>query len=687
MSIQNKRLERATERILKEELQKGNLPTSKEFAWRMNEYLNEQDLSRPEFVFQAVKNGTLAYASKYNKDFERIYNDLSILYENIREVHEALGKQFSRFEIEKNTIEKEIFQIENSLREKILLYAQGGFLTAVFDVFDTFQKFDKEGSHNILMDTTRHEVRLVEEMTLSKRIGMPDATTFSLEGSFQKKETKLNGTLEDIHSVYADQAWQVLVQTKERLSITGKLMLTYNEGIDMNQLNLSLMTVRPVVLSIEYTGDGINWSKIPYNENDIETNSGIDIKFPMIKVKKMRILFKKAEFDEQVPDDAGYDYRYLFGIKKIEMRNLRFPEEGLFLTTPLKVDGPENYRINKVSLDVEEVIPTGTDILYEVALKNDELDWRGISPLKRENPAFPQYIDFQNITRSKPTTMSIGGDLALNQYELEELRTNGIQFYRIGLIEGRNIIEGSERLFVGRNAWECKYFEHEYEDHDTHVPSLEDWKEPPTEIQFEYEVIDETRKQFLFEGKKGGATANYYCRSGVFYSGEQSIFSISPSSTDAIALFINGEKVFEGYGGNQKVNIQFNQGWNEIVVLVYGKNKKTVNGMTVSLDIDMLGLFDHMYVSPSPMTKAELFDLRFNTKITDRSKYSVRKGEKGYEVILNYAEKDLVFDFYYDYGITGSDGDKEILLRATFKREGSEEIPSPVLKRYRIQFS
>lgn len=687
MSIQNKRLERATERILKEELQKGNLPTSKEFAWRMNEYLNEQDLSRPEFVFQAVKNGTLAYASKYNKDFERIYNDLSILYENIREVHEALGKQFSRFEIEKSTIEKEIFQIENSLREKILLYAQGGFLTAVFDVFDTFNQFDKEKSNNVLMDTTRHEVRLVEEMTLSKRIGAPSKTTFSLLGSFQKKETKLNGTIEDIHNVFADKTWQTLIQTKDRLSITGQLLLTYNDSIDMNQLNLSLMTIRPVVISIEYTGDGINWSKIPYNEADITTASGIDLKFPMIQVKKMRIHIKKAEFDEQVPDDEGYDYRYLFGIKNLEMRNLRFPEEGVFLTTPLKVDGPENYRINKVALDVDEVIPTGTDIFYEVALNNAELDWRGISPLKRENPAFPQYIDFQNITRSKPTTMEIGGALALNQYELEELRTNGIQFYRIGTIEGRNIIEGSERLFVGRNAWECKYFEYEYEDHDTHVPSLEDWKEPPTEIQFEYEIIDETRKQFLFEGKNGGKTASYYCRSGVFYSGDQSIFSISPSSTDAIALFINGEKVFEGYGGNQKVNIQFNQGWNEIVVLVYGKNRKTVNGMTVSLDIDMLGLFDHMYVSPTPMTKVELFDLRFNTKMTDRSKYSVRKGEKGYEVILNYAEKDLVFDFYYDYGITGSDGDKEILLRATFKREGSEEIPSPVLKRYRIQFS
>jgi len=684
MSIQNSRLEQATERILKEELQKGNLPTSKEFAWRLSEYLNEQDLSRPEFVFRSVKNGTLAYASKYNADFQRIYNDLSILYKNMQEVHGALGKHFSKFEIEKDIIEKEIFQIENNLREKILMYAQGGFLTAVFDVFDDFSKIDKAATENLLVDTKNHEVRLAEELSLSERIGAPAKTTFKIISNVEKKQTTLNGKIEDIHEPFADKNWQQLIQTKEKTQLTGELVFDFEGQVELNQLVVNFINIKPINVQVLYTPDNINWVPFSYHEQAFDTATGFDITFPSASVRKIKVTIKKEEFDEQVPDVENYDYRYIFGIRKVEMRHLRFPENGVFQSTPLKVEGPANYAINKVALDVIEVLPTGTDIFYEVALASENPDWRGISPLKRENPAFPQIVDFQNISRSKPTTMQIGTDLSVNQYELPELKTNGISFYKIGDVTGRQIIEGSERLFVGRNAWECKYFEGAIE--EGHIPSLEDWKNPLNEVKFEYEQIDESRRSMLFKNKKGVGPANYYCRAGVLYNGAQSIITMTPSTTEPIAVYINGEKIYEGIGAG-KANAQFLQGWNEIVVLVYGENKGTVNGMTVDLGLDLLREFENMYISPTPMTKVELFDLRFNTKISDRSRYSVRKTDTSYEVLMNFAETGLLFDFYYDYAIDGSEGSKTILLRARFVREGDQTVPSPVLKKYRLQFS
>lgn len=684
MSIQNSRLEQATERILKEELQKGNLPTSKEFAWRLSEYLNEQDLSRPEFVFRSVKNGTLAYASKYNEDFQRIHNDLSILYKNMQDVHSALGKHFSKFEIEKDIIEKEIYQIENNLREKILMYAQGGFLTAVFDVFDDFGKVDKTQTENVLIDTKNHEVRLAEELTLSERIGTPAKTTFTLTSNVVKKQTTLNGKIEDVHEMFADKNWQQLVQTKEKTQLTGEVLMDFEGKVQMNQLVVSFINIKPMNVLITYTPDDINWVPFSYHEQAFDTATGFDITFASVGVRKLKVTMKKEEFDEQVPDVEGYDYRYVFGIRKIEMRHLRFPENGVLQSLPLKVEGPANYAINKVSLDVNEMLPTGTDIFYEVALASETPEWRGISPLKRENPAFPQIIDFQNISRSKPTTMQIGTELAVNQYELPELKTNGISFYKIGDVTGRHIIEGSERLFVGRNAWECKFFDGTFE--LGHVPSLEDWNTPLNEIKYEYEQIDETRRSLLFKNKVGPGPASYYCRAGVLYAGSQSIITMTPSTTEPIAVFINGEKIYEGIGAG-KANAQFVQGWNEIVVLVYGENRGTVNGMTVDLGLDLLREFENMYISPTPMTKVELFDLRFNTKISDRSKYSVRKTDESYEVLMNFAETGLVFDFYYDFAVNGNEGNKTVLLRARFVRKGDDTIPSPVLKKYRLQFS
>lgn len=48
IGIEQKRFAAAVEQILKEELQKGNLPSSKEFGLRLTQYLQSQNLGRPE---------------------------------------------------------------------------------------------------------------------------------------------------------------------------------------------------------------------------------------------------------------------------------------------------------------------------------------------------------------------------------------------------------------------------------------------------------------------------------------------------------------------------------------------------------------------------------------------------------------------------------------------------------------
>lgn len=683
MSIHNKRLERLTERILREELQKGNLPTSKEFAWRLSEHLDKQDLSRPEFIYRSVRNGMLAYAERQNEEFRAIHNDFSLLYENIREVHEMLGRHFSKFEVEKDILEKEIFAIETSLREKVLLYAQSGFLTAVFDVFETFDKMDAEASSNILLDVKNHEVRLVEELRLSKRVEAP-ATSFVLRGNFEKKVSELGMPLEVIHRGYGDESWQQMVHTREDREVTGELVFAFEGVQEMNQLVLSLMTVRPVYVSVTYTPDDINWLKLPYHESEMETSSGIDLKFPTVGMRAMKVTIRKPEHDEQVAEEEGYEFRYLFGVKNVEMRTLRFPENGVFQSRPLMVDGPNNYVINKVSLDVEETLPTGTDIFYEVSIAGTD-DWRGISPLGRANAAYPKVVDFQRIVNSRPSTFSMGGELSVNQYEVTDLRANGISFYSLGKVSGRRILDGSERLYVGRNTWECRYYLKDRG--DTHAPTLSDWVEENGEVFFDYEKMSETRRSLLFEGKKGAGRGNYYCRAGVLYEGRDEIVSARPSSTEPIAMYVNGEKVFEGYGDGSSVNLRLKQGWNELVVLVYGKNMATVNGMTVDLGLDMMETFENMYLSTSPMEKVPMFDLRYNTKITDRTRYSIRETEEGYELITNFGVDGLEFDFFFDYALASDVEGKEIVLRARFVREGEEDVPSPVLRRYRLRFA
>lgn len=683
MSIKNKRLQRATEEILREELEKGNLPTSKEFAWKLSQKMEKSDFSKPEFVYQSVRDGMLMYAERHNASIGQISRDLGILYENVREIHELLGTHFSAFEVEREILEKEIFAVETRLREKVLLYAQSGFLTAVFDVFDSFEKMDESRSENVLLDTKNHEVRLVEELRLSKRVPVT-TTRFDIIGSYEKKVADIGMPIEVIHDGFDDESWQQVIHTKEDREVTGEVTLSFGEGESINQVVISLMTIKPVGVQVLYTGDGLNWLEVPYHEQEVLVSGRMDLKFPSIGVKEMKIRMRKKEHDEQVPEEEGFEFRYLFGLKEIEVRNLRFPEQGVYQSKPMAIDGPANYVVNKVSLDVEEVLPTGTDIVYEVALSGSE-DWRGISPIGRKNAAYPLLVDFQRIEGAEPVSFSMGGELSVSQSIIGSLETNGISFYSLGKVSGKRIIEGSERLYVGRNSWECKSYEEDKG--EDHVPSLDDWAQPSGETLYEYEMMSALKRSTLFENKKGSGRRNYYCRCGVLYDGTEDVLVMTPSSTEPISVFLNGEKVFEGIPESSRVNLKMLQGWNELVVLVYGVNHNTVNGMTVDIGIDMIETFRNMYVSPTPMKKVPLFDLRYNTKILDRTKYAVSETETGYEIILNYGVDGLLFDFFFDYALASDIEGKEIVLRATFKREGAEDVPSPTLKKFRLRMA
>ncbi|MEM5669448.1 hypothetical protein AAHB59_13595 [Bacillus cereus] len=75
INIRQKRFTVAVNQILQEELRKGNLPTSKEFASRLNKLLRNQELSAPEYTFKRIRNGELAesdFLMKLLKKFKKI---------------------------------------------------------------------------------------------------------------------------------------------------------------------------------------------------------------------------------------------------------------------------------------------------------------------------------------------------------------------------------------------------------------------------------------------------------------------------------------------------------------------------------------------------------------------------------------------------------------------------------------
>lgn len=693
MGIRDKRLNKIINRILREELQKGNLPSSKEFMWRLSSYLNQHNLNRPEYHFKSVRRGTKALSSGYNKAIDTVYADLEALYESTIELHNHIGKNLSKFDVDKSKIEYEINILENKLREMILMYAKSGFLSSVFDVFDDMKKVDVTHS-TVNVDTKNNEVTIPDMKNTSIRI-VPEATVgFQLLDEIAKKvdAATISGKPSNALSDNINETWQHLITSSTERSVAGYYYIKFKDKQALNRISLSLQSIKPTHVRIEFTPDNLNWFTLPYFEEGKMMLNDYTFDFPSLDMQQMRILMRKDEPDvDSMSNGKESDNSFILGIKQIKMFQLDFAEEGILYSTPLEVEIPkgQNFSVNKVSLLTEEFLPNGTDIEYSIALpvpEGREPEWKKISPVNRNNPKNEQVIDFKNITRAPAMKFTIDPTLSVGEYEMISLYSNGINFYKIGAVpSNKKIIAGTERLFAGRNSWQVKSFPGSYSEGDKHIPSLEDWSKPLGSIQYGYAKIEDGRPGSIMSGQSLTEATSFMYTLGVFSEKKEEVASSIPASTDPIAIYMNGEKVFEGMSSaSTRINYLFKNGWNEIVVLVYVNTPKT-NGSSVDLGFDPRSYGANIYSQAKPLERVSLADLRFNVKSNDRGKYSITEINDEQVVVLNHIVPGLDYDFYF-HQVEGDVKDS-ILFKAELKRDRDVTNVSPKLQKYYLRFS
>lgn len=697
MSIQNKRIALLTDIILKQNLQKGILPDSREFIWQLNQALRDSRYDEPSFVFRAYRNTEIATSAKMNTDNERIYQDLNILYLNIAFVHQLLNKYYQNFSIEKDKLEKEIDVLENRLRQYIQNANRSGLLPYAYDTFDTTEKSDLLETSHVFIDTTNNAVHLVEEKNTSTRLYPAGTTSFVVyPNGIDKKEEQLTGKLENILTDKQDETWQRQVLLKENRALTGQLSIQFEVAHALNRIEMEAFTVKPFQLRVTFTPNGTDWYHLPYHEDAFEVSKRVALDFPSVDVLGLRLSLEKAEADESLPETEDYDYQYLFGLQTVSFYCKQYPSEGLFVTNALPLmNAPENYAIDEVQLHVDEWVPTGTAIEYEIAVPDTEgnKDWQRIDPMGRKNPESSQVLYFSRLTRNGGQSLYFPENFSIRQSEAEDLLRNGIPLYRLSCLRsGVNsfempkvkILEGSTRLYAGKNSWEVTSFPSAQ---TTSAPILDDFKIVQDKTVVDYTPLSNARTGEVMKNRTDDQTKKYLARLG-FYLEEARAIQATPVSTEPIAIYSNGELLFRGETTlNETVSYVFNAGWNELVVLVNGKNATSVNGMTVSIGFNPATLTDKLYASSKPLKEISLFDLQYNTKMNDRSVFSKRETPTGLEILTNFGKPGLQFDLLYDYKDDDYVEEESIFLRARFLRDNGENIPTPILRSYRLEFS
>jgi hypothetical protein len=696
LSIRERRFAKAVNKILREELQKGNLPSSKEFIWKVNQYLEKTNLSGPSLEFKNVRAKSTARSGDYNNVLDRAYEDLETLYENAVDQQNKSLKHFNKFDVEKDKLDYQLLSLENQLKELILLYGNSGYLNSVYDIFADMSSIDlTKTTANV--DISNHEVRLNDVKKTSKKIVPAAYTAFEISPLISPTpEVKtISGTTQDALSDKSNTTWQTTILTTESIAVPSYFHVVFEKKQQINRITLSLQSIKPTFIRVEGTSDGLNWFPLPYYEEAIEVYSEYTFDFPMLEVSRIRFLMAKNEPDnETITEVNGVSqtkYSYLMGIKNISFYTFIYSTSSDFYSKVLDAepDSTKNFTIDKVSLLVDEELPNGTDIKYYIALpvETGEPEWKDLSPVNRELPKYDQIIDFKNISTSIPNTFSIDTSISIGEYEMESLYAHGIRFYKIGEVANRKIIDGTEQLFAGKNTWGMKHYEYQHSGHASHLPSMSDWVAPQNQVNIDYVQIADGKPGVVLNKERTTTAMNYMFTLGVFSTKTSELVTAVPASTDPIAIYMNGKLLFQGIpNSTNRLNYLFQNGWNEIVVLVYTRESvNTVNGSTVDISFDPKSYGSNVYSQAKALMKVSLFDLRYNTINTDYTKYSLLESNTSTYVILNHATPGLEYEFYYNY-IDGTVKD-EILFKAVLTRDDDITVASPKLKSYRLRFS
>ncbi|MEK1828979.1 hypothetical protein AAAC51_07470 [Priestia megaterium] len=367
-----------------------------------------------------------------------------------------------------------------------------------------------------------HQVTLKQQENTSFLINPACSISFNMPTSSLSnfKRIPVAGQIDYALNTNPNQTFQEVWLSKTEGPADGYVELTFDEIQKLNRFDVGIHTVKPIQVYVEYTLDQVNFYHLPYYPEGKDATDSIAFHFPTTEIKKMRIWIRKQESDKEAVHPQGYSYQYLFGIKKIQFFQLSYPANGEVTTKLLTPNTDENFSIGKVTLVTEEEIPDGTDIEYYIRTDEEET-WKPISPTNRTNAKAPNMVDFKYVVQGSPTSLGIAEQTSSQEAEIIELQANGISFYSLGTIEKKKILPRTERLYIGKDAWNVQSVERDFG--ATHIPAMSDWNQSSTVTKNVLPIKDGNRGVLLQEVVFTKHTQQYYSM-GIYYEDKTKYF-------------------------------------------------------------------------------------------------------------------------------------------------------------------
>lgn len=402
------------EKILKEILEDGDLPTAAEVVERFEDFEEVNDISKPLFTAEdySVETSEPSSASKFNNTNTAIYQDLKVLYKHLFLISGQALDNFDRWRSEAALVERQLNELEDRLASLLLLSTDtAGYFNYVQDNFVDMSKVDLPNT-TANVDTYQRIVSIGASNSGATRIPLPplqDKDIYftilsrnNLVSNTPAEGSKLSYVVSDINNYWQQR---IITDKPTPISIELKIDLLDTYSISRIDVDLHMSNVSSSVqVTPMYSTDDHNYSQLPVSNFSVSVMDKHSFKFEPVEARYVKFIMTKQGYD--LKHNNGH-YTYEFGVDEIAFFNEGFTEDNIvsLITKPLSVVGedgnPEEF--SRVALEVCEYVPEGTTINYSLFVSNASdatfttSSFVGIDPLTRLNATKPTVLDFGDL--------------------------------------------------------------------------------------------------------------------------------------------------------------------------------------------------------------------------------------------------------------------------------------------------
>lgn len=689
MSIANRQLTNVVDKIIKEELQKGRVPSLDDVISRVNKFFAGSKLGRPFTKYRPAKSREESNPDDWNQTIEEIYQDLLLLHQENTDQVSRIISGFDYYEVEKRKLDRQIDELQNTIDELLLLNNNAdGYLYSIYEDFTTLRNIDL--SNTTAWIDLRERCATVQ---LSKVGNLElDLSDAQIYGEPLSPANPVSSTdIEPIYNVLDDSIntfWIHKLVTNSTGPITYRVHLKL-DGSPTTKLKIEPHVTGPTTFTVYWSEDnGINF-RIMGSSAEQRT---ISFNYNEARFTDLRIDIIKETHDELTDlGNGSVGYVYYFGILNISLLKVGYEYSGIVQSVPRPVLDRQGNRVpaDQISLDVVDDVPPGCSINYYVAIADENPEWQPITPFKQADSEFPKVIDLKNLSSFHPVLgLSASTLTPQDMYPANEQYINGLAFYKLSsdmaISSDRKILYSQESpfLYKGIDQWKIEFFQDAKSEY--HEPSYNDWADAPKSTNVVYRAA---RQPLTFYQQE--SQMNYRISSWV-YMEKQTASSIeirarsltNKSATvltkTNVRIYVNNKQVANcSLGTATPVSLPFAAGWNSIVILVYKHDDKEFDlPLDLNFSLKVRAVRD-------ALTYVPLFEYTRNIPERDTSSYSI---DETNHIIINEAQRQqgANYEFRYKYYIDYLDDD--LIFRAELVRGESAHL-TPKLKYYRIRVS